>query len=126
MGLLLYQFTSRVIKLTIIINCNNYREISMLSDSHKILSNILLSRLSPYKVIGDHYCGFRRNRSTPEQIFNIREILEKKYNGKIHQAFKDFKKASDSVRREVANNILTEFRVPIKLVRLIEMCLFET
>jgi hypothetical protein len=29
-------------------DCNNYRKISLLSTSYKILSNILLSRLSPY------------------------------------------------------------------------------
>jgi hypothetical protein len=30
-----------------------------------------LSRLSPYvdEIIGDHQCGFRRNRSTTDQIF---------------------------------------------------------
>jgi hypothetical protein len=40
--------------------CNNYRGISLLSTSYKILSNILLSRLSPYmdEIIGDHQCGF--------------------------------------------------------------------
>ena len=36
-----------------------------------------------------------------------------------------FKKAYDSVRREVLYNILFEFRVPKKLVRLIKMCLTE-
>jgi hypothetical protein len=38
----------------------NYRRISMLSTSYQILSNILLSRLSPYvdEIIGDHQCGF--------------------------------------------------------------------
>jgi hypothetical protein len=61
-------------------DCNNYRGISLLSTSYKILSNILLSRLSPYvdEIIGDHQCGFRRNRSTTDQIFCIRQILEKK------------------------------------------------
>ena len=29
-------------------DCNNYREISLLSTSYKILSNILLSRMTPY------------------------------------------------------------------------------
>jgi hypothetical protein len=51
-------------------DCNNYRGILLLSTSYKILSNILLSRLSPYidDVIGDHQCGFRRNRSTPNKL----------------------------------------------------------
>jgi len=44
----------------------------------------------------------------------------------VHQLFIDFKKAYDSVRREVLYNILIEFGVPKKLVRLIKMCLTET
>ena len=94
------------------------------------MSNILLSRLTPYaeEVIGDNQCGFRRNRSTTYHIFCIRQILEKKweYNESVHQLFIDFKKAYDSVRREVLYNILMEFGVPKKLVRLIKMCLTET
>jgi hypothetical protein len=41
-------------------DCNDYRGLSLLSTSYKILSNILLSRLSPYidKIIGYHQCGF--------------------------------------------------------------------
>jgi hypothetical protein len=113
-------------------DCSNYRGISLLSTSYKIVSNILLSNLSTYmyidKMIGDNKCGFRRNRSTTDQIFCIRQILEKKweYNETVHKLFIDFKKAYDSVRREVLCNILTEFGVPMKLVRLIKMCLNET
>jgi hypothetical protein len=45
-------------------DCNNYRGISLLSISYRMLSNILLSRLSPYidEIIGDHQCGLPRNR----------------------------------------------------------------
>jgi hypothetical protein len=61
-------------------DCNNYRGISLISTSYKILSNILLSRLVPYidEIIWDNQCGFRRNRSTTNQIFCIRQILERK------------------------------------------------
>jgi hypothetical protein len=44
----------------------------------------------------------------------------------VHQLFIDFKKAYDSVKREVLYNILLEFGIPKKLVRLIKMCLNET
>jgi hypothetical protein len=83
---------------------------------------------SVHRIIEDHQCGFRHNRSTTDQIFCIRQILEKKweYNETVHQLFIDFKKAYDSIRREVLYNIPTEFSVPMKLVRLIKMCLDET
>jgi hypothetical protein len=48
------------------------------------------------------------------------------YNGMVHQLFIDFKKAYDSVKREVLYNILLEFGIPKKLVRLIKMCLNKT
>jgi hypothetical protein len=45
--------------------------------------------------------------STTDQVFGIRQILEKKwkYNETVHQLFVDFKKAYDSPRREVLYNI---------------------
>jgi hypothetical protein len=51
-------------------DCNNYRGISLLSTSYKILSNIFLSRSSLYidEIIGDHQCGFRCNRTTTDQF----------------------------------------------------------
>ena len=39
----------------------------------------------------------------------------------VHQLFIDFNKIYDSVRREVLYNILIEFGIPMKLVRLIKM-----
>jgi len=39
----------------------------------------------------------------------------------VHQLFIDFTKAYNSVRREVLYNILIEFGIPMKLVRLIKM-----
>jgi len=41
-------------------DCSNYWGISLLPTTYKILSNILLSMLTPYaeEIIGDHQCGF--------------------------------------------------------------------
>jgi len=63
-----------------------------------------------------------------DHIFCIRQILEKKweYNEAVHQLFVDFEEPYDSVRREILYNILIEFGVLRKLVRLIKMCLTET
>jgi hypothetical protein len=44
----------------------------------------------------------------------------------MHHLFIDFKKAYDSIRKEVLYNTLIEFGIPIKLVRLVKMCLNET
>ena len=108
-------------------DCNNCRGISLLPTMYKILSNILLSILTPYEedIIGGHQCEFRRNRSTTDHIICIRQILEKKwkYNEAVHQLFIDLKKAYDSVRLKVSFNNLMEFGIPIKLVRLIKICL---
>jgi len=72
----------------------------------------------------DHECVFRRNALTIDQIFCIRLILQKRweYNGAVHQLFIDSEKAYASVRKEALYNILTEFGIPMKLIRLIKMC----
>jgi hypothetical protein len=43
------------------------------------------------------------------------------FNGTVHQELLDFKKAYDSVRRDVVYNILIDFGIPLKLVWLTEM-----
>jgi hypothetical protein len=96
-------------------DCNNYHSKSLLSTSYKMLWNILLSRLSIYidEIIGNHQCGFLYSRSNTDQIFCIRQLLEKKweYNETVHQLFIDVKNAYDSVRKEVLYNILLDFGV---------------
>ncbi|KAJ4435308.1 hypothetical protein ANN_17918 [Periplaneta americana] len=76
-----------------------------------------------------HISQFMRgNRSTIDQIFCIRQIMEKKwkYKGTVHQLFTDFKMEYDWVKREVLYDILIEFGIPKKLVRLIKIYLSET
>ena len=48
----------------------NYRGISVLPTTYNILSNLLLSRLTPYaeEIIGHCHCGFQSNRSTTDHL----------------------------------------------------------
>ncbi|KAJ4431782.1 hypothetical protein ANN_20387 [Periplaneta americana] len=121
-------------------------ELHALYSSPDIIRNIKSRRLrwaghvarmgesrNAYRVLVGRPEGIRplgRPRSTWEDNIkmDLREILEKKweYKGTVHQLFIDFKKAYDSVKREVLYNILIEFGIPKKLVRLIKMCLSET
>jgi hypothetical protein len=74
----------------------------------------------------DDTCGRTTVTGTMDRGFTV---LEKKweYNEAVHQLFIDFKKAYDSIRGEVLyNNILIQFCIPMKLVRLVKMCLNET
>jgi hypothetical protein len=58
----------------------------------------------------------------------IHQILEENW-GTMRQYISyslDFKKAYDSVRKEVLYSIFIEIGVPMKLVKLNKMCLYET
>jgi hypothetical protein len=49
-----------------------YRGTLILPTTYKILSNILVSRITPRveEIIGVHHCGCLHNRSTSHQIFS--------------------------------------------------------
>jgi hypothetical protein len=48
------------------------------------------------------------------------------YNETVHHLFIDFQEDYGSVRKEVMCNILIEFGIHMKLVRLMKICLNET
>ena len=58
--------------------CDNYRAVTLLCTRCKILANILYVNLGPYaeEIIGKYQGVFQR-RSTVDQIFTMRHILEK-------------------------------------------------
>jgi hypothetical protein len=107
--------------------CSNYHGISLLWTLYKIVSSIILSRSSSSEEItGNHQCGFQHNISSTHHIFCIHQILEKigvqwDSTSAIHRLQGSLWFSEDGVFYK----IIIEFGVPMKLVRLIEMCLME-
>ena len=58
--------------------CKNYRTLSLICHSSKILLTIILKRLNPQieRVLSEEQAGFRKGRSTVEQVFNYRNIID--------------------------------------------------
>lgn len=109
--------------------CSNYRGISLLNATYKVLAYVLYQRLLPYaeEVIGEYQCGFRNDRSTTDQLFVIRQIMEKcrEFNVETHHLFVDFKAAYDSVIREKLWHTMEEFGFPKKLIAMSKLTLTQ-
>ena len=60
--------------------CQNYRTISPISHSSKVMLKVILNRLKPQaeEIIAEEQAGFRAGRSTTEQIFSLRILCEKR------------------------------------------------
>jgi hypothetical protein len=86
-----------------LLECANYRIISLLHTAYKALSNIIYAHLLPYTEaeIGSYKNGFRPGKSTTDTLFIQWQILEKAQERKTetHFLFTDFKAAYEMVIR---------------------------
>jgi len=109
---------------------SNYRRINLLCVAYKIFSNILFNRLMPYveTTIGDYQCGYRGERSTVDQIFTVRQILEKcgEHGKDTHHFFIDFKAAYDNIDRRSLYAAMEEVNIPKKFIALVKVTMNNT
>ena len=75
-------------------------------------------------IVGNYQAGFKAGQSTTDQIFTIRQILEKyrEYDRESWHLLIDFKQAYDSVSRASMWTIMREMGIPGKLTRLCRVC----
>ena len=84
-------------------DCNNWRGITLLSVPGKVFCSILLERIQAAvdSQLRQEQAGFRRGRSCNDQIFTLRQIIEKvtAWQRPTIMHFIDFSKAFDCIHR---------------------------
>ena len=104
--------------------CQNYRTISLISHPSKVLLQVLLNRLKTQaeKLLAEEQAGFRQKRSTVEQIFNLRILIEKhlQHQKDLFHNFIDFKKAFDRVWHDGLWQVLRDFNIDNDLINTIK------
>ncbi|KAK6762355.1 hypothetical protein RB195_023172 [Necator americanus] len=102
----------------------NYRRISLLRVMNKVLKRIILDRLIKHReeTTRDEQAGFRLGRSTIDQVFIVRRVLEiwQRYSKPMQLAFLDFEAAFDFPHRGRLFNALRADGAPGKFVRLLD------
>ena len=99
----------------------NYRGLAIGAAIAKLYSLILLSRLENYisdnKIITKNQIGFLRGFRTADHIYVLKTIISKytKNNGRLYAAFIDFKKAYDTVNRDILLQSLNNYGIGGKM-----------
>lgn len=110
--------------------CKNYRGITLLNTTYKILSTLIQRRLQEKarNIIGQYQNGFVKGKSTTDAVYILKQIMEKvqEYKINVEMLFVDFEQAFDSIDRGKLMLVLKELGIPAKLRKLIKMTLETT
>jgi len=104
--------------------CSNWQGITLLSVPGKVFARILLNRMKDtvHQLLRQQQAGFRPGRSCMDQIFLLRQMIEKVSAGQRPEIlnFVDFRKAFDNVHRPALFKILEQYRIPSKIISIIQ------
>jgi len=105
-------------------NCDNCRDITLLSIPSKVFTRILLNRIKEHVnyTLRREQAGFHPNRSCIDQINTLRIIIELcvEWSSRLYAVFIDFEKAFNLVNREAMWKEVKNYRVPKQIVDLIK------
>ena len=106
------------------LDLNNYRPISLLSNVFKVLTPVLTHRVQQdvAKKIPVEQAGFRRSHSTTDHILTVNLLVEKsrEWQLPLHIVFVDFQKAFDTIEYSAIWSALEHFNVNLETIRMIK------
>ena len=107
-----------------LLQCQNYRTISLISHASKVMLKILLNRLTPQAetIIAEEQARFRPGHSTTEQIFSLRILCERylQHQQYLFHVFVNFKKAFDRVWHAAFWSTMKLYNINANLIKVIE------
>ena len=103
----------------------NYRGISLVSHTGKVLLKVVARRLSAYceakGLLPEEQCGFRPDRSTTDMMFVVRRLqgVRRKAGVSLHICFIDLQKAYDTADRTLLWQVIARIGVPPQMIAII-------
>ena len=103
--------------------CNNFRGISLLSHTGKILTHIIQKRIwhRTEFILSEEQAGFRPGRGTVDQLFGLHQIIESYIEKELFVCYIDFDKAFDRVWQSGLSHCMSFFGFPDKYTRLLQV-----
>ena len=105
--------------------CKNWRGVTLLPVASKVMGRVIIERIQNRvdHVLRKEQAGFRKNKSTVDQIFILRNIIEQvnKWQATFYAHFVDFEKAFDSIHREGLWRIMKAYGIPDKLITMVKI-----
>ena len=97
----------------------NYLTISIINHPSKVMLKIILNRLTQAEITTEEQAGFRADKSTTEQIFNLRILCEKYllHQQDLYHVLIDFKKAFDRVLHAALCATMKKYNISTNLPR---------
>ena len=97
----------------------NYRGITLLSTSLKLLTKIIAKEITSITPTNEEQQGFRKNRSTTNALFIFRQLVEKsiEYSNPVHLYFVDLTRAFDRVQLKDVITILENSNMPERIYK---------
>ena len=104
-------------------HCKNWHGIMMLNMERKVFCRVILERIKTAleQKLREDQVGFRAGRSRMDQIATLKIIVEQsiEWQSGLYIHFIDFKRAFDSISREVLWRLLWHYGMPAKIITII-------